>query len=133
MKPEHERLLHLKRIADALEAMLPLLEKLANPPIMLPAVPPPAPTPAPLPNTGWRCAACGQWVYGNAHVCTGKTWPGTAPPWTSPNICRTGSDQSSGVSLPNVTVWNAPSNTASADLGGAASDITYVMRYGGVS
>jgi hypothetical protein len=98
----------LERIADALEALLPILERLATPMIVYQTVPVSAP-PVAAPS-GYRCAGCGTWIMpGTVHACSGKTWPTTSPPWTggggSPNICRTGSDQSSARSEPTM-VWN---------------------------
>lgn len=90
----------LKRIADALEALLPMLERLATPMIVYQTVPvsaPPAAAPA-----GYRCGSCGTWVMpGTLHSCSGR-------PWTtgSPNICRTGSGQSSARPMPGTLVWN---------------------------
>lgn len=108
--------LQLERIADALEDMLPLLEKLANPMIY---VNPPPPPPLPQPYGGYRCGSCGTWVMpGTMHTCTGKQWP-----TTSPNICRSDPDLCSStwrgpkVMVYNEGVTNFPlSGTAVGDL-----------------
>lgn len=117
MTPEKEKLLHLKRIADALEDMLPLLEKLANPPIVFnlpPAPDPPAVTP--MPTGGYRCGICGNWVpNGNIHYCSGKNWPYTQP---SPNIYQTDPDMcSSSWKGPQVMVYNGETYYHSGLLG----------------
>ena len=96
----------LARIADVLEAMLPLLEKIANPPMVI-NIPPADPKPQtyPWPNGGYRCAGCGTWVMsGTIHTCTGRPWPGGGT--GSPNICGTGGASSSTQKGPHYTVWN---------------------------
>lgn len=108
----------LERIVDALEALLPLLERLATPVVVytVPTTAPPVAAPA-----GYRCAGCGTWVMpGTYHACTGRPWGGGTT--GSPNICRTGSDQSSARSDPHVMVWN-----------GECSTIAYLDTYGGVT
>lgn len=105
----------LERIADALEALLPILERLATPMIVytVPTTAPPVAAPS-----GYRCGSCGTWVMpGTYHSCSGRPW---SP--SSPNICRTGSDQSSARSDPHVMVWN-----------GECSTIAYLDTYGGVT
>lgn len=62
----------LERIADALEALLPILERLATPMIVytVPTTAPPVATPS-----GYRCGSCGTWVMpGTYHSCSGRPW-----------------------------------------------------------
>lgn len=110
----------LERIADALEALLPHLEKIANPVIY---VNPPPPTPLPQPVGGYRCSGCGTYVMpGTMHSCTGRIWP-----QTSPNLCKTDPDMCSstwrGGHVMTFNVYDALE----------ASDPSYAEMYGGIS
>lgn len=102
--------LQLERIADALEEVLPLLEKIANPPLTINI--PPAdlqPTKA-WPNGGYKCAICGTWVMsGVVHTCSGRApWGGSGTGGMSPNQCSAGGSSSTRPELKHVTTWNFP-------------------------
>lgn len=113
----------LERIADALEALLPMLEKIANPVVFYPTPNPPPPSPPLQPYGGYRCTGCGTWVGpGQMHACTGRQWP-----QTSPNICRTDPDLCS-------STWRG-GHVMTFNLCDAleASDPSYAETYGGIS
>lgn len=93
LETDRQRNKELKRIADALEAAIPLLEKIANPMISFGS--PPPPPPAPVTGNGYWCTVCGTWVpTGMMHTCR-------------QNICQTDPDMCSSTwKGPPVMVYN---------------------------